>query len=212
MKAPIKNYNQSLYPNGDVTQWFGENPLLYQKWGLRGHNGIDIVGPHGSDLYAVEDCIVIYVKEDPSGFGKYIKLLSVQSYDGLHREWTYGHLSEIDVSVGDKVVGGDVVGKMGNTGFVVSGSTPFWKYNPYAGTHLHIGMRLVKLVKSGFRYTPQSPRIEVQNYDNGYKGAVDFAHLFMTNTDSRQKRLLTLISLAISLRDLLILKRNRLNT
>jgi len=50
-------------------------------------------------------------------------------------EWVYGHLSEILCKVGDVIKAGDVIGKMGNSGFVVSSqnSGGFWKYNPYAG-------------------------------------------------------------------------------
>jgi hypothetical protein len=49
---------------------------------------------------------------------------------------------------------------MGNTGFVVSGNTPYWEVNPYAGTHVHFGLRLYK---DG----------QVQNYDNGFKGSIN---------------------------------------
>jgi murein DD-endopeptidase MepM/ murein hydrolase activator NlpD len=47
-------------------------------------------------------------------------------------------LTRIDVFLGQQVEAGAQIGLMGNTGFIVSGLTPYWRYNPYAGTHLHL--------------------------------------------------------------------------
>lgn len=198
MHAPIKKFNVQMYPKGNLTQGFGENPRLYRPWGLEGHNGQDYVAPYGTDLLAVEDGQVIDVNYSEDGFGKYIRILSdYQDELGHRREWTYGHLSAIRVVVGERVQAGEKVGEMGNTGFVVSGSTPFWQHNPYAGTHLHLGLRKAYLAEDGFRYSSKSPRIRIVNYYNGYKGAIDPAPLFTLKTQSpaTTTQLLTLLSL-----------------
>lgn len=49
----------------------------------------------------------------------------------------YGHLSEVYVKKGDKLVYGNKIGKMGNTGYVIPAPT---KENPTAGTHLHLSV------------------------------------------------------------------------
>lgn len=183
MKPPIDNFVLTNYSEGNVTQWFGENPTLYRRWGLEGHNGIDIVAPHGTPMYAVEDATVYAVKLNPDGYGKYVRLRTKD------REWTYGHCSKIRVVEGEKVKAGDHIADMGNTGFVISGSTPFWKVNPYAGTHLHLGLRLLK---NGV----------VQNYTNGYKGAVD-PRPYLETAPTKRQQMLTIISLLNTLISLL---------
>jgi hypothetical protein len=179
INEPVKDFINKYYPDGDVTQYFGENPALYghicnaDKMCLAGHNGIDIVRAWGEDILSVEDGIVVDVKDTPDGFGKHIRVLS----RGTNSEWTYGHLSNIYVRVGDEVKAEDVIGTMGNTGFVVSGSTPFWKWNPFAGTHLHLGRREIKFTERGWRYNNNTPRFEVLNYNNGFMGSVDFKNM-----------------------------------
>jgi murein DD-endopeptidase MepM/ murein hydrolase activator NlpD len=182
MKHPVKNCKWALYPVGDITQWFGENPKLYAPLGLDGHNGIDIVRPHGEHLYAVEDGIICNVKEDLEGYGKHVRLIS-KSKDkrNYHRDWVYGHLSFIAVKNGQEVKAGQYLGNMGNTGFVVSGQTAngFRKANPYAGTHLHFGCRYVKESASGWSYEGHPKTWAVVNGNNGYMGRVDFLPLFL---------------------------------
>jgi murein DD-endopeptidase MepM/ murein hydrolase activator NlpD len=174
MKAPIKDFKCKKFPEGNITQWFGENPVLYGKFCqenmcLAGHNGIDIVSPWGTPILCVETGQVADVKENPDGYGKYIRITTK-----TNREWTYGHLSRIDVKIGQEVGDSEQIGLMGNTGFVVSGATPYWQYNPYAGTHLHLGLRLIKYTPNGWSYNYSLPKFTVLNYTNGYFGSVDY--------------------------------------
>lgn len=177
MHPPVKNLNLKYHPEGDVTQFFGENPGLYAQFNLKGHNGIDIVRPWGEPMYAIEDCTVISVKNDPWGYGKNVRLVSNERNDsGYYNEWVYAHNSENLVEIGDNVRAGQKIALMGNTGFTVSNSTGngYWKVNPYAGTHLHLGLRHVRRpVRGGWSYKGSSIKIDVQDYDNGFKGAID---------------------------------------
>lgn len=164
---PFDSFKNAPYPQGSITQYFGENPALYGKicpapnQCLAGHNGIDIVAPWGTPLYAVDDGTVIEAKDSPEGFGLYVRTLS---YGPDGKEWTYGHLSKIAVQQNQVIKRGDYIGDMGNTGFVVSNATAngFWKHNPYLGTHLHLGVR----------NRPYGRKVE--NYGNGYFGCYDF--------------------------------------
>lgn len=171
---PIKGFKNEKYPEGSITQWYGENPALYgticyQGSCLTGHNGYDIVAPWGTPLYAVDDGQIVDVKESEGGYGKHVRLLS------NNFEYTYGHLSRIDVKLGQQVKAGEQVGLMGNTGFVVSGATPFWKHNPYAGTHLHLGKREFKPRVGSETFNIQylnSIQGNILNYDNGLFGSI----------------------------------------
>lgn len=194
MQSPIQNYKHASYPEGNITQFFGENPDLYRRFGFIGHTGLDIVAPHGTPIQCVESGTVIDVKNDPEGFGKHVRIMSDKEYDGARHEWGYAHLSAIHVVVGDRVQAGETIGLMGNTGFVVSGATPFWAFNPFAGTHLHLQCRKIKLDETGWRYNAKTPRLTVLDYQNGYKGCFDIAPFFRSSTGRKQK-LLTIISL-----------------
>lgn len=175
MKSPIKNLIVKIAPQGDVTQWFGVNKALYSFMGLEGHNGIDIVRQWGEPMYAIEDSLVVNVKTDPTGYGKHVRLVSEnENSNGYYHEWTYGHCASISVKVGDRVRAGDQIALMGNTGFVVSSVPPHWETNPYAGTHLHLGLREVKKpARGGWAYEGSKLKIDVVNYGNGFKGAID---------------------------------------
>lgn len=171
MRAPIDNFDMRDYPYGSVTQWFGENPALYNMHvGMKGHNGIDIVAYKGCPLVAVEDGEILDVNNNPEGYGKYVRLLAVD------REWTYGHCDTIRVKAGQKVKEGDVIATMGNTGFVVGIDTArsFWGEAPDGqGTHLHLGLRLVQEDPQGWSYKGSTKKLRVLNYENGYRGSID---------------------------------------
>ena len=207
MKLPFKGCTLREYPTGVITQLFGGNHNLYIKFGMNGHNGVDLVAPHGTPLLAVEDARVVVVKDDPSGFGKHVRLRSTKKYAGAYHEWTYGHCDAINVKEGAIVEAGDQIATMGNTGFVVSGNTPFWKYNPYAGTHLHLGLRFLVPSKTGWSHRGDTIKYEVKNYNNGFKGAIDPLPELITSEDRELKlktmraQLLTIQSMLNSLKN-----------
>lgn len=74
------------------------------------HSGIDFKGDIGDPVEATGDGIV--EKADyHNGYGKCVMIRHEHGYLSL-----YGHLSEINVTVGQKVKSGDVIGLVGNTG------------------------------------------------------------------------------------------------
>jgi hypothetical protein len=90
------------------------------------------------------------------------------------------------VTVGQHVKAGDVVGRMGNSGFVVSGGVPYWgQANPdKKGTHLHWTVKRMIPVETGQpsneAYLNQA--YKVINNNNGFQGAFDNAELFKGKT------------------------------
>jgi len=74
------------------------------------HTGIDFRGDYGEPIHATAAGTV----SSAGWSGGYGKMVEVDHGNGLATR--YGHLSEIDVAVGDKIRVGQVVGKLGSTG------------------------------------------------------------------------------------------------
>lgn len=91
--------------------------------GTRMHNGTDFAASHGTPIYATADGTVTYANYN-SGYGRHVK---IQHEFGI--ETSYSHMSNIRVSVGQKVSRGDRIGDMGSSG-------------RSTGTHLHYEVRI----------------------------------------------------------------------
>lgn len=185
---PIKDFDTRKYPVGCVTQYFAENPQLYKF--THAHSGWDIVSnkvdSYGIPVYSMYDCEVFLVDDDKTN-GTGLSVTTIN--DGIL--CLYGHLSEILVKEGDVVKAGDTIGRMGNTGFVVSDSqNVFWDgkktTNTHPGTHLHVTFKHYIPYES---YIPSgsvllnSPKLDkkiviLDYYTNGYLGGVDPAPFF----------------------------------
>ncbi|KKO82904.1 M23 family metallopeptidase [Corynebacterium otitidis] len=96
---------------GTLTSTFGV------RWGSM-HQGLDIANSEGTPIVAAMSGVVIDAGP-ASGFGNWVR---IQHDDGTIT--VYGHMSSIDVSVGQQVQAGQKIAGMGSMGF----ST---------GTHLH---------------------------------------------------------------------------
>ena len=93
------------------------------------HDGLDLWDKHGSDILAVADGQVIHVQDTlykDGGYGYYILLKHDLKQRVVYS--LYAHLAQAPTyNPGDKVLQGEVIAKMGNTG----NST---------GTHLHFAL------------------------------------------------------------------------
>lgn len=74
------------------------------------HNGIDISCAHGTPVYAPADGVVVK-KGYHGGFGNLLEI-----NHGNDVETKYGHLSKFNVSKGQRVKRGDLIGYVGSTG------------------------------------------------------------------------------------------------
>ncbi len=110
--------------SGTVTQRYGENPDRYAPWGLRGHNGVDIAVPVGTQVKAVADGVVVTVDTDWDGYGLYVELW----HPPLRLRTLYAHLVYSSVKTGDFVNQGQTIALSGSSG----NST---------GPHLHYEVR-----------------------------------------------------------------------
>jgi septal ring factor EnvC (AmiA/AmiB activator) len=95
---------------GSLVGHFG--PETHPKWGtVTPNNGIDIQAAIGTPVRAVARGRVEYTSEDYGTYGQMIILNHGDGYFTL-----YGHLSEIDVSVGQEVEPGATIARSGDSG------------------------------------------------------------------------------------------------
>ncbi len=177
LTSPVPSATLKSYPDGSIFQSFGMNPADYQKLGLAGHNGLDILRYQGAPIVAVADGVIYEVaavgdseKDAKTKFNGNVIYLLTDEIDGKRYYCAYGHLDSIRCEVGQRVKAGDVIGTMGNTGFIISGNTHFWGNAPAGkGVHLHFGM--YEVIMSG-------NTVNFLNSNNGYRGAIDPAPFF----------------------------------
>lgn len=115
-----------------------EHPIL--SWPIRGgltsrfssyHKGIDISSSYGAPIRPLASGNVIFAGWDNHGFGNAIIIRSAAGYDSK-----YGHLSALNVKVGQRVEGDSVIGFIGATGVAT-------------GPHLHF-----EVYKDGLAINP----------------------------------------------------------
>lgn len=91
--------------------------------GRRMHNGTDFAGPHGTDIFATADGVVVHAGWQ-SGFGRLVKIRHAFGIETL-----YAHNTSLRVKKGQRVSRGDHIADMGSTG-------------RSTGTHLHYEVRV----------------------------------------------------------------------
>ncbi len=84
------------------------HPIFKRK---KRHTGIDFTSPKGTAVQATGNGTVHSVLNKRSGYGTHIIIDHGYGFKTL-----YAHLSAVDVKVGQKVVRGQVIGKVGSTG------------------------------------------------------------------------------------------------
>lgn len=91
--------------------------------GMR-HTGIDIPAPMGTPVYSASDGVVIKAEWDYTGYGNAVFIRYGDNVTVI-----YGHNSSLLVSAGERVVKGQIISRVGSTGY----ST---------GPHLHFETRI----------------------------------------------------------------------
>jgi LysM repeat protein len=118
-----ENSINMLWPvNGWISSKFGPriHPIT-KKWEF--HNGIDIVADKNTPIKAAETGIVIF-----TGYKKYSgKTVIIQHIDGIAT--IYAHCNKILVKKGQYVTKGDIIARVGKTGFAT-------------GYHLHFSVTI----------------------------------------------------------------------
>ena len=94
------------------------------RGGAARHQGIDLAAPVGTPIYATAEGTVSEAGYNRGGYGNLIKL-----DHGRGIETPYGHLSRVMVSPRQRLVRGQLIGRMGSTG-------------RSTGSHLHYEVRI----------------------------------------------------------------------
>jgi len=121
-----------LSTKGVITSPFGyrSHPTTGKN---RHHNGIDIGVPDGTSVYSIDDGVV--VRSDMSDYGGYGNFIIVDHGDFLS---AYGHLTDRQVNVGDKVKKGEQIALSGGGQGKAKGA------GRLTGHHLHLEIRKFK--------------------------------------------------------------------
>ena len=112
-----ENYRNEVTPNlwpldgGYISSDFGGRANPFDGYSSDYHPGIDIAANYGTPIYA---SAAGYVQRAGwyGGYGKYIKISHDYGY-----ATAYGHLSSIEISAGDYVSKGQIIGYVGSTGY-----------------------------------------------------------------------------------------------
>lgn len=115
---------KSIFNKENITVNYGErvHPITKEKMK---HSGVDLKGEVGEPVTVTEDGEIVETDFDVI-YGNYIKVK--HELNGEISYSKYGHLSKIDVVVGDRVKRGDKIGEVGATGMAT-------------GPHLHFEMQ-----------------------------------------------------------------------
>lgn len=115
---------QNVTPTGLPCDGRIQDGFGYHAWRGRVHEGVDIIAPQGTPIYASASGRVITAKGEFGGYGNCVDIL----HEGgiLSR---YGHCHELLCEVGDYVVKGQLIAIVGNTGASL-------------GDHLHYEVRI----------------------------------------------------------------------
>jgi len=104
--------------HGTVTSRFGWRQIYN-----RNHNGIDIGNNHGTEIRAAESGTVREISRCKTGYGNLIIIEHPENFCTY-----YAHLASFAVKLGQRVIKGQQIGRMGKTG-------------RSTGTHLHFEIR-----------------------------------------------------------------------
>lgn len=76
------------------------------------HPGVDLRAPKGTEVYSVEQGVVVEVEEMRVGYGHFVRIAHQGTVSSL-----YAHLDQVEVTPGQKVARGEEIGTVGSTGW-----------------------------------------------------------------------------------------------
>ncbi len=152
-----------------ITQEFGANPAYYSKFGLPGHEGMDLRARTGAKIYAAAQGTVTRVGNYPPGtaYGYHIRLSHQCSNGDFETIYAHCQTGSAYVKIGDVVESGQLIALADATGNVIAGAA-----------HLHFGLK-----KAGATARKETP------YPSDF---VDPSPYFLMNGDGAIKTRVTI--------------------
>lgn len=139
LSNPVQGAILKKWPDGNIYQLYGENPQWY---GGKGHPGLDIAKGRGTFVLATHDGTVqsVVPESELNKYGNFVTVLSPKH--GTEQVLTqYAHLLDWAVIEGQGVSAGQVLGREGNSGYVISGGSAYWGNAPAnLGNHTHFNV------------------------------------------------------------------------
>ncbi|EAD2655555.1 peptidase M23 [Listeria monocytogenes] len=152
-------FNFDWYPNITSYPGYRTDPFSGE---IKLHKGLDIGMPEGTPTQAIHDGVVTTAGFSSGGYGNYVIVEDTEKgYKSL-----YGHFKKLNVSQGQSVKAGDVVGFVGTTG----AST---------GNHLHLEFYYQTELMNAYFYVNSGGEVQTENKDAsaGTMSTVDFKRL-----------------------------------
>ncbi|HXF62981.1 MAG TPA: NBR1-Ig-like domain-containing protein, partial [Caldilineaceae bacterium] len=130
----MSNFRFEVWPTEQkvITQHFGARPGYYAQFGLPGHEGLDFAAPPDSRVFCVAPGVVRRVLTDGGPYGVNVRVAHPDGYETI-----YAHLKQANVTEGQELRAGDVVGLAGMTGNT-------------DGPHLHLTLKNHNGAQSGY--------------------------------------------------------------
>ncbi len=148
-----KNQMLHIIPSGSPIKYsVVSSPFGYRKHPIykakKFHNGIDLVAPSNTPIYATADGVVKYVQnKNQGGYGR--RIIMVHNF-GF--ETAFGHLKRASVKVGDFIKKGALIGFSGNSG-------------RSTGPHLHYEILHAKRLLNPYAFM----KWDIENYESLFK-------------------------------------------
>lgn len=116
-----------------ITQRFGANARIYSRFGMPGHEGVDIRALPNTKIFACVKGDVYRVERNHKAhpYGIHVRIRHQGGYRTI-----YGHLARAEVEVGEHVEAGQVIGTADSTGASV-------------GSHLHLSLKQDHATEAG---------------------------------------------------------------
>lgn len=161
---------------------------------MNAHTGVDLDSPLGTPVIAAGDGVVVWrglgllgvrpPEDDP--YGNAVVVKHNFGYNGQDVYTVYAHMSEIDVWLNQPVQAGDLIGKVGCTGFcsgphlhfeVRIGENKFrWTYNPelWLAPPTGWGVLVGRVLDGDGNYVPELP-VDVYDSSGRYYPVVTYS-------------------------------------
>lgn len=144
--ANLNNWTFPVAGNYAITTYYSYSHKAIDIYSYNGYGANILAANNGTVITVDNSC----TRGDASCNGRRGNYIVINHNAGNYYT-VYMHLAQTKVNVGDTVSAGQVIGSMGNTGYVIPAPT---YSNPYGGTHLHFCLFKGEPYRGGYAINP----------------------------------------------------------